>query len=91
MLSGEEEDEREEKREKEEGGGINYHHSSLCSIEHVAHELMAAASRAIPSLSQDFQLGHPKGHLNYVRDLSLKERKTMAKIFIENLDHIAKV
>ncbi len=59
MDSGEEEDDRQEKRENE-GGGENYH-MSICNIEHVAHELMAAARCRIPPLSQDFLEVHEKG------------------------------
>lgn len=82
VLPGEEE--RDPQKEREEGAG-NYL-TSICNIERVAHELMAAANRVIP-LSQD-PLCYRKGR---ARDLSIKERNTMAKISIENLDHIAKV
>lgn len=63
------------------------HLNSIYNIERVAHELMAAANRVIP-FSQDEQCHHKLGR---VRDLSIKERNTIAKISIENLDHIAKV
>ena len=63
------------------------HLNSIYNIERVAHDLMAAANHVIP-FSQDEQCHHKLGR---VRDLSVKERNTIAKISIENLDHIAKV
>ena len=72
------------KNEKEEEGG-NYF-TSICNIDQVAHELIAAANGAI-ALAQD-SLCSSEGK---TQELSVEEQNIIAKISLENLDHIAKV
>jgi hypothetical protein len=89
------EDMEQQQLHEKEGAGENEHVTSICKIERVAHELMAAASRTIHLLSQELPcLSHR--HQNHhaagrVEDLFIREHNVMAKISVENLDHIAKV
>lgn len=74
------EDGEEKFREAGAGDGND---ASLSSIEAVALNLMEAASRALPLLAVDPRIR--------AGDLSHKERNTLLRISVENLDHIAKV
>ena len=82
------EDQQEEllkaKNKKEEGG--NNYSTPTCDIDRVAHELIAAAKGAI-ALAQD-SLCFNEGR---IQELSVEEQSIIAKISLENLDHITKV
>ena len=85
LFEGEEQQELiKAKSEKEEGGG-NYF-ASICDIDRVAHELIAAANGAI-ALAQD-SLCYSEGR---TEEISIEDQNIIAKISLENLDHIAKV
>lgn len=70
--------------EKEEGGGNNF--TSICDINRVARELIVAANGAI-ALAQDSLCYNERRS----QELSIEEQNIIAKISLENLDHIAKV
>lgn len=76
-------DGKEEEKDRDAGAGDANGHASLSSIEAVALNLMEAASRALPLLAVDPRMR--------AGDLSYKERNTLLRISVENLDHIAKV
>lgn len=95
MVDACEEGEEEEltvkaKREKLNSG--NYFSSFVdhCNIDRVAHELMAVANEAL-ALAQD-SICHGEGRgLPENGVYSVEEHTIIAKISLENLDHITKV
>ena len=85
IFEGEEQQELVKAKNEKEEGGDNYF-TPICDIDRVAHELISAANGAI-ALAQD-SLCYNEGRN---QDLSIEEQNIIAKISLENLDHITKV